>query len=139
MVLFLLWKNLQSMVWTTDLNSNSSIMTLIQRWKHPEPTLQILILRILTPFAGLLDELICIFSFTLFISSFKYQTICKKLSCILSIKSNSKRNPMNLQHKKCNVCGVEKTLNFFQLKKGFFTTTCSWCESQKILKQLKLK
>lgn len=56
----------------------NDLMTLIQRWKHPEPTLQIFLLRILTPFAGLLDELICIFSFTLLISSFKYQTIYKR-------------------------------------------------------------
>lgn len=43
-----------------------------------------------------------------------------------------------LHHKKCKKCGVEKTLNFFQLKKGSFSDTCSWCESQKLLKQLKL-
>lgn len=53
-------------------------MALIQRWKTHEPTLQMVLLRVLVPFAGLLDELICIFSFTFLISSFKYQTILKR-------------------------------------------------------------
>jgi len=53
-------------------------MSIIQRWRQPEPTLQLFLLRVLTPFAGLLDELICIFSFTLLISSFKYKTIWKR-------------------------------------------------------------
>ena len=46
---------------------------------------------------------------------------------------------MKLKHKTCKSCKVEKTLNFFQLKNGGTSDYCSWCEQQKLLKNLKLK
>jgi hypothetical protein len=52
-------------------------MALIQRWKHPEPTLQCLFFRLLIPYAGLFDALIGILSFSLFCSGFEMWATCR--------------------------------------------------------------
>jgi hypothetical protein len=53
-------------------------MKLIKRMEYSETSIQMFLLRILIPFAGLLDELICILSFTILVGSFKYYVIRKR-------------------------------------------------------------
>jgi hypothetical protein len=61
-------------------------MTLIQRWKYSEPTLRIFLLRILIPYATLLDALIGILSFTFLHSSFQLWIVEKHMDFYFQYK-----------------------------------------------------
>jgi len=47
----------------------------LMMWKRKEPNLKCLLLRILTPIAGLIDSLICIFTLTLVVSNFEIEVV----------------------------------------------------------------
>ena len=47
----------------------------ITLWTRKEPNLKCLLLRILTPIAGLIDSLICIFTLTLVVSNFEMEVV----------------------------------------------------------------
>ena len=47
----------------------------INLWTRKEPNLKCLILRILTPIAGLIDSLISIFTLTLVVSNFEMEVV----------------------------------------------------------------
>ena len=61
-------------------------MALIQRWKHPEPTLECFFFRILIPYAGLLDSLVGILSFSLLCSGFEMWTIERHMELYFQYK-----------------------------------------------------
>lgn len=74
-------------------------MTLIQRWKYSEPTPQLLFLRFLIPFAGLLDAFVGIFSLTTFHSSFQLWVVEKHMDLYFQhiIKQQEKSNESSTQ------------------------------------------
>jgi len=74
-------------------------MKLIQRWKYSEPTPQLLFLRFLIPFAGLLDAFVGIFSLTFLHSSFQLWMVEKHMDLYFqyTIKQHEKSNGSSTQ------------------------------------------
>ena len=71
------------------MNYKSQFKPQISLWKRKEPNLMCLLLRFLTPVAGLLDALITICSFTLLISNFEMEIVA--LHAYMSFDSKIKK------------------------------------------------
>lgn len=63
----------------------------ITLWKRKEPNLKCVLLRVATPFAGLIDALITICSLTLIVSNFEMEIVT--LHTLEYFKAQKQRNP----------------------------------------------
>lgn len=73
----------------------------IERWKRPEPTLKMKWYRFLQPYAGLVDSLISIFTFSQIISDFQLNVSGKHMEAYLEfLKTMSPEERIKFQTQK---------------------------------------